>query len=81
MGASYRAKLKKAYSVPHHATFTALIQEAKGRMEPYRPILEAAANIEGEHGRQEALAQAVPLLKHLDTASNALPLVALLVFG
>jgi DNA repair exonuclease SbcCD ATPase subunit len=50
----------------------ARIQEAKVRMEPYRPILEAAANIEEEHGRQEALAQAVPLLKHLDAASNAL---------
>jgi len=50
----------------------ARIQEAKVQLEPYRPILEAAANIEEEHGRQEALAQAVSLLQELDAASNAL---------
>jgi hypothetical protein len=30
MEASYIAKLKKAYSVQHYATFTALVDRAKG---------------------------------------------------
>ena len=46
----------------------ARIQQAQLQMVPYRSILEDATTIEADHSRQEVLAQAVSLLKHLNAA-------------